>query len=223
MSRALEADAFRARMLAVSPAIGVHRQALNALDAKAGDGDIGESLAIGFAAIAEALAVEPGTVGDDLRVAGTVLGRSAPSTFGTLVGMAFRDAGKALADRTELSGADVVSLLDAMADGVARRGEVGPGDRTVLDALLAARERARSSQVDGADAALRAMAVGAAEGATATAGMRPKVGRAGWVGARAHGVVDAGAAAWAVIAGALADDDSRVAEVLGGGGPRSDG
>jgi hypothetical protein len=60
------------------------------------------------------------------------------------------------------------------------------------------------------------MAAGAADGAAATAGMKPRVGRAGWVGERAHGLVDAGAAAWAVIAGALAGDDTRVGELLGG-------
>jgi phosphoenolpyruvate---glycerone phosphotransferase subunit DhaL len=216
VSGSLDAAAFRDRVRAVSPAITASRQPLNALDAQAGDGDIGETLTIGFAAIAEALgSAEPATVGGDLRLAGTVLGRSAPSTFGTLIGLALRDAGKALADRTELSGPDLVTLLDAMAEGVARRGEVGPGDRTVLDALLASREMARGADAEGAQEALRAMAAGAADGAAATAGMKPRVGRAGWVGERAHGLVDAGAAAWAVIAGALAGDDSRIEALLG--------
>jgi dihydroxyacetone kinase len=215
VSGPLDAATFRRRLVAVSAAIGETRQALNALDAQAGDGDIGESLSIGFAAIAEALEhADPAPVGGDLREAGTVLGRAAPSSFGTLVGMALRDAGKVLADRPELSAADVVALLDAMAQGVARRGEVGAGDRTVLDALLAARDATAAAPPDDADAALRAMAAGAVGGALATAEMRPRVGRAGWVGDRAHGIVDAGAAAWAVIAGALAEDLSGAATVL---------
>ncbi|WP_162941628.1 DAK2 domain-containing protein [Desertimonas flava] len=215
MNATLPATAFRQRLLGVAPAIEASRQALNALDAKAGDGDIGESLSIGFAAVVDALSgTEVTTIGADLRQTGTVLGRVAPSTFGTLIGMALRDAGAALADCAELGGTDVVTLLESVADGVARRGEVGPGDRTVLDAVVAARDRTREAEADGAEAALRAMAAGAVDGALATAEMVPRVGRAGWVGDRARGIVDAGAAAWAVISTGVAGDDTGLHDVL---------
>jgi phosphoenolpyruvate---glycerone phosphotransferase subunit DhaL len=205
------------------------RAELSALDAVAGDGDLGESLAIGFAAVAEALAPAaesaPGTTavagttpaagpaptadaGTILVLAGTALSRAAPSTFGTLLGMAWRDAGRELGRTAELSAADVVRALDAMAAGVAKRGEVVAGQRTVLDGLLASRDTAAKAAARGAGAvaAIRAAAAGAREGAAATTAMRPQVGRAGWIGDRARGNPDAGATAWAVIASALAEE-----------------
>jgi phosphoenolpyruvate---glycerone phosphotransferase subunit DhaL len=183
------------------------RAELTALDAAAGDGDLGESLAIGVAAIERDLgAAEPADVGDVLRRAGTSLSTAAPSTFGTLLGMALRDAGRALSDRTELSPVEVRLMLDAMVAGVQRRGEVQAGQRTVLDGLLASREALEGSGATGTAAALRAVARGARGGAAATASMRAQVGRAGWIGERAEGRPDAGAQAWAVFATGLAGE-----------------
>ena len=95
-----------------------------------------------------------------------------------------------------------------MEAGIARRGEVARGDRSVLDAVAGAHDAAAELVANGtADggAALTAAVDGARRGAEATSAMAPKVGRAAWVGERAHGEVDAGAAAWVLIAAALAD------------------
>ena len=200
----LDTERLRAGVLSACARVLAARAELTSLDAAAGDGDLGESLAIGFAAVAKELRDgEAGDAGAVLLRAGTALSRSAPSTFGTLLGMAWRDAGRALAGHTELTAADVVRALDVMAAGVARRGDVGPGQRTVLDGLLASRDRAAAAGAD-AFAALAAAADGARAGAEATASMRPQVGRAGWIGERAQGRPDAGASAWAVIADGIA-------------------
>src|SRR5262249_50736547 len=75
------ADAIRRSCVSVRAA----RAELTALDAAAGDGDLGESLAIGVAAIERDLDdAEPADVGDVLRRVGTSLSTAAPSTFGTL-------------------------------------------------------------------------------------------------------------------------------------------
>lgn len=197
------ADAIRRSCASVRTA----RAELTALDAAAGDGDLGESLAIGVAAIERDLDdPEPADVGDVLRRAGTALSTAAPSTFGTLVGMALRDAGRALADRAEFVPADVARMLDAMVAGVQRRGEVQAGQRTVLDGLLASREELERTAPAGTVAAMQAVARGAQDGAAATASMRAQVGRAGWIGERAEGRPDAGAQAWAVIAAGMAGE-----------------
>lgn len=195
------ADAIRRSCASVRAA----RSELTALDAAAGDGDLGESLAIGVAAIERDLDdAEPVDVGDVLRRTGTSLSTAAPSTFGTLLGMALRDAGRALADRAEFAPADVARMLDAMVAGVQRRGEVQAGQRTVLDGLLASRDELERSTPAGTAAAMQAVARGARAGAEATASMRAQVGRAGWIGERAEGRPDAGAQAWAVIATGMA-------------------
>jgi dihydroxyacetone kinase len=202
------ADAFLRSCASVRAA----RAELTALDASAGDGDLGESLVIGAAAIERELGdAEPADVGDVLRRVGTSLSTAAPSTFGTLLGMALRDAGRELAGRAALSPDEVRLLLDAMVAGVGRRGGVQAGQRTVLDGLLASREALERSGATDTSDALRAVARGAREGAAATASMRAQVGRAGWIGERAEGRSDAGAQAWAVIATGLAGEPARPA------------
>jgi dihydroxyacetone kinase-like protein len=184
------------------------RGELSRLDAVAGDGDLGESLATGFTALAERL--QSGgplaDVGQLLALAGTVLSREAPSTFGTLLGLGLRDAARVTRENPEFSPAGVIQVLDTLADGVARRGQVVAGQRTVLDAIVAARDAAAACAQDpaaGTPAVLGAAAQGACRGAEATAHMLPQVGRAGWIGERAAGHADAGATAFAVLVTAL--------------------
>jgi dihydroxyacetone kinase len=86
---------------------------------------------------------------------------------------------------------------------VAAIGELGgakPGDRTMLDALHPAAEAFRTALEAGeAPGRAWALAVEAAEaGAAATAAMRPRLGRASYLGDRAIGAPDAGAAAAAI-------------------------
>lgn len=87
--------------------------------------------------------------------------------------------------------------FSAAVASVAELGGAKPGDRTMLDALkpaadaFAAAIDAGTGQRDAWEAA-----VGAAEqGTAATAGMRPKLGRAAYLGDRALGAPDAGASA----------------------------
>jgi dihydroxyacetone kinase len=76
-------------------------------------------------------------------------------------------------------------------------GGAATGDRTMVDALRPAADAFRSAVAEGrspADAWGRAVAAARA-GRDATAGMAPRLGRASYLGGRAAGVVDAGAAA----------------------------
>jgi dihydroxyacetone kinase len=89
---------------------------------------------------------------------------------------------------------------EAFRQGVASIGELGgakPGDRTMLDALHPAVEAF-------ATGGIKAAAQAAEEGVAATATMIPRLGRASYLGARAVGAPDAGAAAVAIWLRALA-------------------
>jgi dihydroxyacetone kinase len=77
----------------------------------------------------------------------------------------------------------------------------------VLDAMDAAAGAAERAAADGlpAGAALEQAADAAWAAAKATAEMEPKHGRAAWISERARGTPDAGAVAWAVFVGGLAE------------------
>jgi phosphoenolpyruvate---glycerone phosphotransferase subunit DhaL len=205
-SAGIPAAVFRQAMLAAGEQVAADRDMLSALDATAGDGDLGVTLATGFGQVALALEQAAATdVGALLTQTGRTLLRKAPSTFGSLLGLAFVRAGSALEGVPQLSAADVGRLLTVLTQAVSERGGAVPGQRTVVDALdgAAAAARAAAEADLAAEEVLAAAASGAAEAADRTAEMEPAFGRAAWLADRARGSRDAGAVAWAVYIGAL--------------------
>jgi dihydroxyacetone kinase len=201
-------DVFRNALLIASDCMCRARDELCALDAAAGDGDLGVTLAVGFTCVRETLSV----VGDEnvgamLTQVGGTLARAAPSTIGALLATAFMRAGRQLNGVSELEAADVAAMLRAAAAGVAERGGVTTGQRTVLDAMDASAVAAESALERGLGPieTLREAAAGARAGAEATAMMEPQVGRAAWIRDRAFGRLDGGAVAWATFVNGLAD------------------
>ena len=180
---------------------------LGRLDAIAGDGDLGVTLRRGFERVVTSLregnTAMPAAVLDSV---GATLSTEAPSTLGTLLATAFRAAARVVPDREAIDRDDVVAILDAATEGIARRGDVEAGERTVLDAMLPALEAGRSCSDADVRATLAAAAAGAARGAEATKSMEPLVGRASWVGSRVLGSPDGGAVAWAIILRAMAEE-----------------
>jgi dihydroxyacetone kinase-like protein len=205
----IPAPLFRNALMVAGGRVRSARDELCALDASAGDGDLGATLELGFTEIATLLdsSAEYEDIGALLRAVGLELARKAPSTMGTLLAGAFLQAGKELAGCTELGARDAVTFLRAASEAVADRGHAAVGERTVLDSMApAAAAAAASAEQGGSPAAVFAAgASGAQEGAAATAGMEPKHGRANWIKERAFGSRDAGAVAWAVYVGGLAD------------------
>jgi len=190
------------------------RDDLCALDALAGDGDIGTTLATGFTYVQEVLSKHEGDdVGAMLIQVGIGFGRKAPSTIGALLATAFLRAGRELTGVSSLDAFHIAAILEAAAAGVSERGEVTTGMRTILDAMDAGAVAAADAAAHGLgpSIALRNAADGACAGAEATALMEPMVGRAGWIKDRARGTKDAGAVAWAVFLDALAQavDDAN--------------
>lgn len=189
----------------------VHAELLNRLDGTAGDGDLGITLtraAEAMAAVADdASGLAPGAA---VRRLGRAVASGAPSTGGTLLAFALMAAGAA--DDPARTPAERVALgLDAARRAIAERGQVAPGDRTMLDALGPAADAFAAAVTAGAtlaDAA-QAAADAAEAGARATATMEPTVGRAGWLKDRARGNEDAGARLVALVAAAAAHRAAR--------------
>ncbi|NLS21064.1 dihydroxyacetone kinase subunit DhaK [Rhizobium sp. P40RR-XXII] len=191
--------------LAVCNALEEAEAHLTELDSKAGDGDLGASMLRG----AEAIRALPDRAwinpANALVAIGNALRRAIAGSSGPFYAIALTRAGRHLGENNRFSPED---FRAAFAIGIAAISEIGsakPGDRTMLDALdpaLRALE-ATDGNVPAIEAWKRA-AMAAADGARRTADMVPRLGRASYLGERALGTEDGGAAAVAIWMAALA-------------------
>lgn len=187
----------------VAVALEAAEAELTELDARTGDGDLGASMARGASA-ARGLGDEsfsaPAHLLADL---GNALRRAIAGSSGPFYATALLRAAQVLDGVDMPNGAQWRAAFTAAVSAVAEIGGAGPGDRTMLDALIPA--AAAFEAGDWHDAARAAAA-----GAEATAGMLPRLGRASYLGERALGVPDGGAVAVAIwiaaIAAALGQD-----------------
>lgn len=176
------------------------------LDAQMGDGDLSLTMKKGYAAAAEAAAAleEPG-IGKLLMKVGMKMSSAVPSTMGTLMSSGLMTGGKALGDRQEMGAAELALFLGGFCDGIIKRGKCAVGDRTILDALDAARQAAVKAAKQGGtleDVAIGALK-GAEEGVERTKSMTPKFGKAAVFAAKAVGTADQGAIAGKLLIGAI--------------------
>ncbi|MER8895029.1 dihydroxyacetone kinase subunit DhaK [Mesorhizobium sp. M0676] len=169
-------------------------ETLNGLDAKAGDGDTGSTVATGARSVLERLDALPladpaatlATIGDSLGVA---MGGSS----GVLLSIFFTAAAQA-----SNGGATLSKALLAGLDRITFYGGARVGDRTMVDALEPALKALDAKGLDAAATAAR-------HGAEATAAMeKAKAGRSAYVGTKLQGVVDPGAHAVAEVFAAAA-------------------
>jgi len=198
----------QAALVAACDAVIGARDELGRLDAQAGDGDLGSTLAGGFTSVRALLIAEPrADVGALLGAVAGELGRKAPSTMGSLLSAALRRAAKGAAGLDAIDARGYADLLATASAQVQSVGGAVEGQRSVVDAMEpSARAAAERAGAGGSvEATARAAADAAWAGARATAAMEPQVGRAAWVGGRAMGLQDGGATAWAIILEAVAD------------------
>jgi len=145
--------------------------------------------------------------GADYRLTGMSLLSTVGGASGPLYGTFFVRMGKACESKTELSLADWADALDAGVEGVVFRGRAQAGDKTMLDALLPARDALREAVGAGAELAsgLAAAAAAAEEGMRATTPLVAKKGRASYLGERSAGHQDPGATSAYLLLKAAAD------------------
>ncbi|WP_214472425.1 dihydroxyacetone kinase subunit DhaK [Mesorhizobium sp. dw_380] len=167
---------------------------LNGLDAKAGDGDTGSTVATGARSILERLDTLPlADPAAALGAIGDILSASMGGSSGVLLSIFFTAAAQAVD-----GGADVPKALLAGLERMTFYGGAKPGDRTMVDALEPALKALDSDGLGDA-------AIAARRGAEATAAMeKAKAGRSAYVGAKLQGVTDPGAHAVAEVFAAAA-------------------
>ncbi|RWL85264.1 MAG: DAK2 domain-containing protein [Mesorhizobium sp.] len=166
---------------------------LNALDAKAGDGDTGSTVATGARSILERIDALP--LADTAATAaaiGDTLGTSMGGSSGVLLSIFFTAASQSLG-----AGAPLGKALLAGLDRMTFYGGAKVGDRTMVDALEPALNVLDASGLEAAAEAAR-------QGAEATAAMqKAKAGRSAYIG-RQLDTADPGAFAVAEVFAAVA-------------------
>ncbi|MFI1093955.1 dihydroxyacetone kinase subunit DhaL [Streptomyces sp. NPDC020917] len=184
------------------------------LDAVAGDGDFGYSLARGFEIVlADWDTFDRSSPAEFLKRVAMVISKRVGGTSGPLWGTAFLRAAMAVKDRPDLAGLngeDAVAMLRAATEGIKVRGRSDVGDKTLLDALVPMTD-AVEKELGGADGgatgagAARVAATTARAAADATTPMQAMRGRQSYTGERSIGSPDPGAVAVAVMAERIAD------------------
>ena len=170
------------------------------LDAVAGDGDFGYSLARGFEIVLsdwDDLGYDD--IGGLLKKTALILTKRIGGTSGPIWGTAFLRAGVTLTPTPEPNNAEVIAGLRAAIDGIKQRGDTDLGDKTLLDALVPAVDELEKALDEGAPDALPRAAAVAREAAENTKGMLAQRGRAAYTGERSRESVDAGAVGIAVM------------------------
>ncbi|MED3564289.1 dihydroxyacetone kinase subunit DhaK [Bacillus xiapuensis] len=181
------------------------------LDAHAGDGDFGMSVAKGFKQLKREWSMilnqDHFNIGTFLDACSMVIMEYCGGASGPIWGSAFRAAGKAVDGKLELSVGEFADMLQAAVKGIQTTGERSfgrgavVGDKTLVDALVPCANSWSESAVAGEDfkTAFEKGAAAAVEGANYTKEIVARMGRAGTVGERSIGYPDAGAYALGVI------------------------
>ena len=193
--------------------VAEQKQYLTGLDAAIGDGDHGINMDRGFQTVMVKLAqVRDKDAGTLLKTTGMALVGSVGGAGGPLYGTFFLRAGAALDGKAEVSDKDLVGALEAGLKGVVERGKANRNDKTMVDALAPAIERARQYVDEGAplEEAIAAAADAAEEGMKATIPLKALKGRASYLGDRSIGHQDPGATSSYLMLRALSDSLASV-------------
>lgn len=191
------AERLRAAADAVIATLLANEARLTELDSRAGDGDLGTSLARG----AEAMRALPASAwyspASALAATGQALRRAIGGSSGPFYACALVRAAQVLdgVERPTLS--QWAQAFDQAVQALAELGGAQPGQRTMLDALRPAADELLAAAQTGASPAeaFKAALAKARAGAAATAEMVPGQGRASYLGTRTLGIPDGGAVA----------------------------
>lgn len=190
----------RDMLLAVADKIIESEPILTDADRALGDGDHGIGMERGMNAVKEKLA---GTDFDSIDKPFTTMGMAMMSSMGgasgAVFGTLFRAGGKALAEAESLGAEQVAAFFSAAAEGVQKRGGAKPGDKTMVDALVPAAEKAEEVKGESLATSIAAVAEAAEAGKKASEDMIATMGRAKTLGERSLGKPDAGAVSVSII------------------------
>jgi len=193
--------------------IAENKAYLTELDSAIGDADHGINMDRGMqAALAKVDGLPPGDVGAFFKAVGMTLVSTVGGAGGPLYGTFFLQLGTATAGKAELTPEDWSAALSAAVDGVRSRGKAVLEDKTMVDALIPARDALAAAVEDGVPfgEALRRSADAAEAGMRATIPLVARKGRASYLGERSAGHQDPGATSSYLLLKTVADSWSGV-------------
>ncbi len=181
---------------AFATTIAENKEYLTDLDSAIGDADHGINMNRGMqAVVAKIDGLETNDLGLLFKTVGMTLVSTVGGAGGPLYGTLFLQLGVATGGMTEIDAKAWLEALRAAVSGVQARGKAEAGDKTMLDALMPARDALAEAVGEGvgfAEALRRSMEAGEA-GAKATIPLVARKGRASYLGERSAGHQDPGA------------------------------
>jgi phosphoenolpyruvate---glycerone phosphotransferase subunit DhaK len=178
---------------------------LNELDAAAGDGDHGYTVARAFRAAAEAVSGSFSDLGSLFDTAALALAESGGGAVGPLLAGLFAEGGLIFAQKSSASLPEIGQWLTGGLEAIQAIGGAQVGDKTLVDALAPAAAVFAATEAGAADDLLHAAARAARAGAENTRQMQAAFGRARFTGARSIGHPDPGAFSIALLVSTLKD------------------
>lgn len=186
----------------IAEKIEAEKDFLTELDNVIGDGDHGINLSRGFSEVEKKLDgladKEPSEV---FKSVGMTLVSTVGGASGPLYGTGFMKLGMALKGKEEIGMADFLEAFQAAIDGIQMRGKSAKGEKTMLDAMIPAKEAMQEKW--GSDqevkAAFEAGIQAAKEGVEYTKTIAATKGRASYLGERSIGHQDPGATSFTMM------------------------
>jgi len=193
---------------AFAATVAEQKEYLTELDSAIGDADHGINMDRGMKAVITKIdAQEPADVGALLKTVGMTLVSTVGGAGGPLYGTLFLQMGTATAGKETLEAPDWAAALEAAVAGVQARGKAVLEDKTMVDALIPARDAYHQALEEGASFtdALRRSAAAAEDGVKATVPLVARKGRASYLGERSAGHQDPGATSSWLLLKTIAD------------------
>jgi dihydroxyacetone kinase len=175
-----------------------HVEELRELDAQLGDGDLGITMNLFARGVTDFCDASGETdVGVFLYKCGLGINKMNPSTFGTILAVAFMGAGKSVKGKSEIDIRDLAEMGDSAVADIQKRGNANRGDKTMLDALMPAIDAYKTAlrQGESFQEMIESMVAAGEAGMKSTADMISKIGRARMFGEKSLGIQDGGATA----------------------------
>ncbi len=202
----LSKDEVKAMLILACERIIAAEPMLSQADRDLGDGDHGMGMERGMRAAIEKLnAGEVESIEKAFSTVGMAMMSSMGGASGAIFGTFFRNGGKALDGKDTFDAAGLAAFLKAGVDGVKQRGGAAIGDKTCVDAMEPAANKAAEVADQSLPEAIIAVAAAADAGKEASKAMIAKFGRAKTLGEACIGFPDAGACSVVVIIDAFRD------------------
>ena len=196
----------RDMLIAVANKIIESEPILTDADRALGDGDHGIGMERGMNAVKEKLeGTDFETADKPFMAMGMAMMSSMGGASGAVFGTLFRAGGKAVGGVDTFGPEQLAAFFTSGTEGVQTRGGAKPGDKTMVDALVPAAEKAEEVKGSSLIDAITAVAAAAEAGKDASKAMIATMGRAKTLGERSIGHPDAGAVSVAIIVATMRD------------------